>query len=142
MLSMKPKELQSLTAQGWVVMLILYVGMMLATIAYAAIQDNLTPLGIHPGLKEAGTASIIVFIYALMTMAVRLFSHHWFRWFNVVLLILMTLHEIVHQSGHLLQGVTVGMLGIIELGHHVIGVVTLVIAVRWARSPVEIQTQG
>jgi hypothetical protein len=127
------KELQSIVVQGWTVMLILYLGMLVATIGYAAIQDDLAPLAIHPGLSEAGTASIIVFIYALMTMAVRLIDHGWFRWFNAGLLTLVTLHEIAHQAGHVMNGASIGLLGMIEFGHHVIGLLTVVMAVRWAR---------
>ncbi len=127
-------NLQSTLAFGWLVLLVLFLAIVLSQLMQAAINDDFTRFAQHPGQSGWVTSSILIFVYGMMALLTRLLDHRWFRWLNVILLAAVTAAMMKHQVQHMLEGMTYGLTGLVDMAHHIVGVVLVVLAVRWARS--------
>ncbi len=127
------EKLQSIVALGWVVLLVLFLAIVLLPLVQAAIIDDFTRFALHPTQQEWGGICTFIFAYALMPMLTRLFNRIWFRWLNVALLVFVTVFMARHQVQHMMEGVRYGFFGLIDVAHHVVGLLLVFLAIRWAR---------
>ncbi|MES2948750.1 MAG: hypothetical protein V4858_09430 [Pseudomonadota bacterium] len=131
--SIQSSSLQSTLALGWLVLLVLFLAIVLSQLMQAAIDDDFTRFSQHPGRNGWMSSSVLILVYGLMPLLTRLLDRRWFRWLNVVLLAAATAAMMKHQAQHMLEGMTYGLNGLVDVAHHAVGVVLVFLAIRWAR---------
>jgi hypothetical protein len=128
------QKLQSFVAQGWTTLAIVMLGSGFIKFMNAVLSGDQSLYTRHhdPALLEF--LVVIFSFFALMTLVTRLLDQVWFRWLNVVLLcfagIAMSLH-MVHKMG---ESIMHGTNGAGNYIYQIVVLITVVQAVRWARS--------
>ncbi len=130
----KEQEYQNFLSAGWLALLGISVMIGLSELVTALIRSSLILLASPLGQQRWGMFCIVISIYALMSVLVRLVNHIWFRWVNVALFAFAIIFGIVHQIIHLMNGTFNSNSAIVDIAHHVVGIIVLIQAVRWARS--------
>ena len=87
----KSDKLRNIVAQGWTMMLIVFLANLLVDLIKIAVEGDTTKWGDHLGMKGVQFLLVIMAIYVFMPMLVRTISATWFRYVVVGLTVLMTL---------------------------------------------------
>nr|VFK17271.1 MAG: hypothetical protein BECKLFY1418C_GA0070996_10306 [Candidatus Kentron sp. LFY] len=124
---------RSSLVQGWTGMLLLELAMLIIGFAGYAITGDFSPLAIDPGRQGLWMLSTMFCINVLVQMFVRIVDTGPFRWFIFGLTLVYTLFFIAHQLDHLLRGERLDVNMLFDMTHHVVGIVTIWCAYRWAR---------
>lgn len=88
----------------------------------------------HLGMPGVKFILAVMTVYALLPVLVRTLAAHWFRYVVVGLTVLMSLFVGAHEVSHLTAGdKPFGLLHLLDLTHHILGIWVTVAAVLWAR---------
>ena len=125
---------QANIAQCWTTQLIFLLSQPLLQLWQSAIRDDFSGFIYHPGEVGWRFYCFLIPLYALMSVWVRVYEKIWFRWLNLILLLLTVVYPISHQAIHFSEGrlPDISIMG--ELAAVFVGTVGCVIAWRWARS--------
>lgn len=128
-----PLNLPPILSQGWTVCMFLFLMMSVTQLVLAAGRNDWAEFATHPGPRAWAVLSVVVTLYAAMSMLVHLVRAGWFRWLNVALAAAATLNMMAHHLHHTLsRSGAAGWFQVFDFAHHAVGVCMTVLAVRWA----------
>jgi hypothetical protein len=130
----KQRALQVNVAIGWLALSITLIMVVVSTLVKAAIHTDFSEFVHHPGPQGWAVFSVQFFAYVGLAVAAVQYSAAWFRWVHVGLLALVTLYMLLHQLGHMREGWEYGWTGMVDATHHLVGVLTALQALKWARA--------
>ncbi|HJV63286.1 MAG TPA: hypothetical protein VJ743_20220 [Albitalea sp.] len=128
------RRLQLNVAFGWLAMALSLVMMSVSLLVKAAIETDFSEFVHHPGPQGWSLMCVQFFAYVMLALGCLQLDQRWFRWANAGLLAAATLVMLLHQLGHMHEGVRYGWSGAVDATHHLAGLVTMLQALRWARA--------
>jgi hypothetical protein len=119
----------SIVAQGWILMCLIFVGML----ATRFMNDVICALGRKDGEVQLKTMAMLLVLHAFVPMLIHTFSARWFRW-AIAALTLTFGAAIVHDIHFFIVAPgNVDILHLLDVAHHGLAIWVGWIAVRWAR---------
>jgi hypothetical protein len=132
---------RDLTAQGWILMFIIFLAMFVVDLTHSAILQDFTKWQKDPGSAGLSILIIIMAIYALMPMLIKSIQAKWFRRTVIGVTVFFTLFFVAHQITHLLAGdKPFGVMHVLDFSHHVLGVWVIVVATLWLKEDAQKST--
>ena len=127
---------RSIVAQGWTIMFMVFLANIVMDIVRNTVMNSSTQWANHLGMTGVKFVTVIMAIYAVMPVLIRTLSVRWFRYVVVACTALITLFVAAHEVSHLVAAdKPFGVLHILDILHHVLGIWVIVATVMWIRQP-------
>ncbi|MBL1261539.1 MAG: hypothetical protein COB33_013520 [Thiotrichaceae bacterium] len=134
---------KSIVAQGWTMMFFVFLAMFVTDLTKSAITTDFSKWSTDPGLGGLSILIVIMGVYTFMPMLIQSYSGRWFRWLVVGVTVFFTLFFMAHQATHLLAGdKPFGIMHLLDIAHHILGVWVVVSASLWAKEGVQEKTKN
>jgi hypothetical protein len=129
------KSKESIIAQGWILMFLLFLGMLVMEFLTAVVSGDLTAFTSAEGQTGMKIMIFLMLLHALVPMLVVSFKAVWFRWFIAVLTMFFGLFMVMHEVSHLfiVSNRTFGVRDALDFAHHGLAIWVALVAVAWAR---------
>jgi hypothetical protein len=126
---------ETVVAQGWILMFLIFVGMLVMEFLNATITNNLSMYSSAEGKKGIQIMIYLMLMHAFVPMAVVSFKATWFRWFIAILTLCFGLLMVLHEVNHLflIKDRIFGLRDALDFAHHGLAIWVACIAVRWAK---------
>jgi hypothetical protein len=129
------KPIETMVAQGWVLMFLLLVCIFLTEFLTASVGGNLAMYSSAEGIRGLHMMVILILLHAFIPMLVLTFEVHWFRWVIMILTLgfalIMMAHEILHLF--VIKNRQFGTFDLLDFAHHGLALWVARLALRWAR---------
>jgi hypothetical protein len=121
-------------AQGWVMMFLVFIAVLMMEFVTASVADDLSIFRNPDGQRMLRVVIFVVMLHALMPLLVWKLDAAWFRWTVLCITGVFTVAMIGHQWIHVLRDDRpVGLLNLLDITHHVLGLWVTTAAWRWVR---------
>jgi hypothetical protein len=129
------KSKEAVIAQGWILMFLIFVCMLVLEFLHAVIANDLSVYTNQEGKKGLQIMIYLMLLHAFVPMLVVTFQARWFRWFIAVLTMLFGVLMVLHEVNHIviLESRPFGLRDALDFAHHGLAIWVALIAVSWAK---------
>ncbi len=132
-----PNGLAGPIAQGWMLMFLLFLSILLIELTQAVTNDDLAIFRSDAGRRGLRLLTVLIMVHALVPMlVVSVTDGPKLRWAVFGVTVVLTMVLIAHQIGHLANGEKqLDIFQLLDATHHALGLWVSRLAWRWARPP-------